>query len=105
MKKLYSFTPKLDEAQTTDDWITRYQNLKTLQTDVGADVLMQYKSLMDQIGDEQLTKDIYEGKLGRIYIELESGTKLLEPYRKVAQKICSQDQTSNEKGAGCDPTP
>lgn len=58
---------------------------------------------MGQIGDEQLTKDIYEGKLARIYIELESGTKLLEPYRKVAQKICEQDQAANVDGEGCLP--
>jgi hypothetical protein len=99
----YSFTPPVEEARTTDDWLARYRNREVLQTDVAVEILEQFMTLRDQIADEQISKDTYEGKLGSIYIELESWVKLLEPYRKVAQKICSQDQTSNAAGSGCIP--
>jgi hypothetical protein len=103
IKDFYTFVPKMEDAKTTDDWIDRYKNIQTLQTDVGKEVLDKYIRLMSQMGDAQLSKDIYEGKLGRIYIELESGTKFLEPYRKVAQKICQQDQAQNIDASGCIP--
>jgi hypothetical protein len=98
MKGLYSFTPKPETAPDTDAWIARYKNIQTLQADVAKDVLERYQLLMDQIGEEQMLKDSIEGRLGRIYIELESGTRLLEPYKKVARDVCNS-QTSNEKGA------
>jgi hypothetical protein len=99
----YSFAPPVEEAKTTDDWLARYRNLESLKTDVAVEITTQFITLRDQIGNEQISKDSYEGKLGSMYTELESGIKLLRQYRKVAQKICSQDQTSNEKGSGCEP--
>lgn len=96
-------SPKPDEAESTDDWVARYQNIQALQTDVGQEILSKYQGLMSQIGDAQLTKDTYEGKLGQIYIELQTGIDQIEPMRKVAQKICSQDQTSNVSATGCEP--
>ena len=99
----YSFTPPIEEARSTDDWLARYRNKEVLQTDVAVEILAQYRTLRDQIGNEQLSKDSYEGKLGSIYVELDSATRLLEPYRKVAQKIWSEDQTSNAAGSGCIP--
>ncbi len=103
MKSIYSFAPKLEEAKSTDDWLAVYRSNATLVTNIGQEVLAKYIYLRDQIADEQITKDTYEGKLGRIYQELNSSVRLLEPFRKVAQKICSQDQTSNEAGSGCKP--
>lgn len=103
IKTFYTFVPKVEEAKTTDDWVDRYKNIQELQTDVGQEVLVKYLGLMSQIGDAQLTKDTYEGKLGRIYIELQTGIDQIAPMRKVAQKICSQDQTSNVDAAGCEP--
>lgn len=103
IKTFYTFTTKVQDAKTTDDWIARYENIDSLQTDIGQEVLLKYAGLMSQIGDAQLNKDIYEGKLGRIYIELELGKKLLEPYRKVAQKICREGQGINTDASGCVP--
>jgi hypothetical protein len=99
----YSFTPPIEEAKSTDDWLERYRNKETLETDVAVEITLQFMTLRDQIGNEQISKDSYEGKLGSIYLELDSATRLLEPYRKVAQKICAQDQTSNAAGSGCTP--
>lgn len=82
--------PKVQDAKNTDDWIARYDNLNRIQTDVDKEIIEKYVNLMSQVGDAQLSKDIYEGKLGRIYIELETGKKFLDSYRKVAQKICKQ---------------
>lgn len=95
VKSYYTFVPKVEDAKNTDDWVARYKNIQSLQTDVGKEVVDKYARLMSQIGDAQESKDIYEGKLARIYIELETGKKFLEPYRKVAQKICQQGQAQN----------
>lgn len=90
VKTHYTFVPKVEDAKHTEDWVARYKNIQSLQTDVGKEVVDKYAKLMSQIGDAQESKDIYEGKLARIYIELETGKQFLEPYRKVAQKICQQ---------------
>lgn len=104
VKNHYTFVPKIEEAKSTDDWIARYKNIQSLQTDVGKEVVEKYAKLMSQIGDAQESKDIYEGKLARIYIELETGKKFLEQYRKVAQKICQQGQTQNVPASWCVPS-
>jgi hypothetical protein len=103
VKEFYTFTPKVEDAKTTVDWIARYDNINTLQIDVDKEIVEKYTNLMSQVGDAQLSKDIYEGKLGRIYIELETGKKFLDPYRKVAQKICQKDQAQNVDSSGCVP--
>ncbi len=72
-----------------------------MQSNLALEILSDYRGLMDQIGDEQVSKDIYEGKFARIYIELERGTRLLDADREIAQETCKQ-QTTNETGSACD---
>ena len=56
-----------------------------------------YLSLTTRIGDENLTTDETMGHLAAIYTELDTTTKMLAPYRKIAKDTCNQ-QTQNESG-------
>ena len=97
-KKVYDgISSGLEESKTTDEWVQRYENIQAMETDIGKEILLDYQSLVDRIGDENLSTDQINGKLTGILAEIDTATKTLEPYRELAQKAC-KGQTQNESG-------
>jgi hypothetical protein len=103
LKSSFTFVPPIETAKNTDEWLLRYKNLSIIKNNIAQEINAQFIYQMDLIGNEQVSKDDYEGKLGSIYISIEAARKKLEGYRKVARKICKLDQASNVDAAGCEP--
>lgn len=97
------FAPKPSTSVSTDQWLSRLKNLQNLGNDLMIEITGQFKQQMDNIGDGQLAKDTYQGKLGDIYIQLEAAQEWLKWMRKISRKICKQDVTKNVDAGGCDP--